>query len=356
MEITDLARAGSGIARDPSGRVLFVALTVPGDVVQVRVIKAEKRYAEAEVVEMIKPSTLRIKSKCEVFGQCGGCLWQMVPYYLQWKTKWEGGLHALKKRGVEAQIPIDLFPAESTYGYRNRIQLRTEAGKVGFFARRSHDLVPIQRCEVAQESLNGALPTVSEKASAAHRQKVELEILPDGQVRQTWNAPHAAAGFRQVNEAQNQQLRKWIARNLRSRGPLLDLFGGDANLSTLIAHQMASVEVVDLGVPSQKDSKLPEHLRFHRSPVRPWLGRARIPAEAAILDPPRIGLADDFNSIESDLRRLGVREVIAVGCDVDSWARDIAYFLKKNWRLERIAFLDFFPQTPHFESAAHLFV
>jgi 23S rRNA (uracil1939-C5)-methyltransferase len=116
------------------------------------------------------------------------------------------------------------------------------------------------------------------------------------------------------------------------------------------------VDVIDLGVPRERDPSLPPHLHFHRSPVLRWLKKAQEKAGAAILDPPRAGLAQELDDIEKELRRLGVREIFAVGCDVDSWARDITSLMKKGWRLQRVAFLDFFPQTPHFESVAHLFV
>lgn len=356
VTVGDLSRAGSGIARDATGRVLFIPLTVPGDEVQVRIIRAEKRYAEAEVVEWLSYSPDRVAPRCSVFGKCGGCTWQMVPYALQWKTKWQGGMHALAKRGLGEGMTPSLFPADSPYQYRNRVQLRGEGGKIGYFARRSHELVEIDRCEIALEPINAALPRLRVQWPVGEQQKLELEILPDGQLREVWNARHGAAGFRQVHSAQNEHLQKWIRTHLRARGPILDLFGGDANLSKGIAAQVESVQVVDLGVPNVRDPALPETLRFHRSPVLPWLKKYPGTAQAAILDPPRSGLADDLPGILIELNRIGVKEVIAVGCDLDAWARDVAGMVKKGWRLEQVAFLDFFPQTPHFESVAHLFV
>lgn len=71
---------------------------------------------------------------------------------------------------------------------------------------------------------------------------------------------------------------------------------------------------------------------------------------SAILDPPREGLAEEFNTIASALPALGVTEAVLVGCDPDAWARDISRFLKKGWQLKAAAVLDLFPQTHHVES------
>ena len=88
LEIQDLSRGGAGVARDASGRVIFVPFTAPGDRVRVRVAQAKKQnYANAELLEVVRPAELRQQPVCPVFGQCGGCQWQHLPYSLQWKTK-----------------------------------------------------------------------------------------------------------------------------------------------------------------------------------------------------------------------------------------------------------------------------
>ena len=107
----------------------------------------------------------------------------------------------------------------------------------------------------------------------------------------------------------------------------------------------------------------PAGYRFHRSAVLPWLlrqsrgGGARPSggsAVSAIVDPPREGLLNDFAEFARCLELLGVSTLVAVGCDPDSWARDLGRLLKSGWRVERMAILDLFPQTPHVESMALL--
>ena len=137
VRVTDLASGGSGIARDETGRVLFIPLSAPGDLLKVRVTEAQRRYAEAEIVEIIEPSPERVKPPCPVFGRCGGCSWQHIPYALQWKTKARGLEHTLGRRQIALPGPLEEFPAERIWEYRNRVQLRGQGTELGFLQRGS---------------------------------------------------------------------------------------------------------------------------------------------------------------------------------------------------------------------------
>ena len=86
ITITGIAAEGKAIAKVDQ-LVIFVPYAVPGDVVDLQLTKKKHSYAEAEVVRMITPSTLRIAPICEHFGVCGGCKWQCLPYGEQLKYK-----------------------------------------------------------------------------------------------------------------------------------------------------------------------------------------------------------------------------------------------------------------------------
>lgn len=360
LRITDLARSGSGVGRDESGRVVFVPLTAPGDLVRVKLTSEEKRYAEAELIELIEASPERVRPRCAVFGRCGGCQWQHLPYELQWRTKLKGVRHALDRVQVQVPEKVEELPAERVWEYRNRIQLRGERGSLGFFARRSNDSVYIDRCEIARPELNARIGALREHAHSLSRPyKVEVEVLADGKVREMWNARTAAMGFRQVHDEQNEKLKAWVVSAITPKRVLLDLFGGSANLSVGLAARMARVECVDVSAPADRPADAPSNVVYHRAAVMPWLvkrsSRGRLEgALSAILDPPREGLAEHFGDIASSLEALGCDELVAVGCDPDSWARDISRFCRRGWRVDRVAVLDLFPQTAHVESLALL--
>lgn len=369
LQIVDLSRGGAGVARHDSGCVVFVPYTAPGDRVRVEIVELEKRFAQAQLIEVLTPSDLRVQPRCAVYGKCGGCLWQHLDYSLQWKTKVAGVQHALVRVNLGSVAPPldqwDLLPAEQVWNYRNRIQLRGESGALGYHARGSRDLVPIERCEIALEKINESLPAVREEALRLSRPyKVELETMPEGWVRRTWNARHAAEGFRQVHDEQNLRLQKWVSQQVPDRARVWDLFGGQGNLSRGLLPRVQSVDCVDVTAPANPTEHVrPGVIHFHRSAVAPWVehqaGRGagnvlKTTERVVISDPPREGLAVQFNRILPPAEKAGVRRWIAVGCDVDSWARDLSKMTRRGWKVERLGVLDFFPQTPHVECLAVL--
>src|SRR5206468_4122219 len=144
----------------------------------------DKRYADARVLEVLTASPERVTPPCPVFGTCGGCEWQHLPYERQWRAKKSGVLHALKRVDVAADaLPWDDFPAERVWEYRNRVQLRGFRDAIGFYARGSNTLVPIETCWIARPELNTCIPRVRAEGSSRPREyKVELEVFPDGKV------------------------------------------------------------------------------------------------------------------------------------------------------------------------------
>ncbi len=386
LTISDIARGGAGVSRDPNGQVVFVPYTAPGDRVRARkwVPTGEskdeskggstklKGYAEAELIEVLEPSKIRETPRCPVFGKCGGCDWQHLPYALQWEVKWKGVLHALKR--VQMLLPkgweegweaIDKLPAERIWEYRNRIQLRGEGKALGFFRPRSKELVAIDRCDIARPEFNSEWEKVRAEGAALGRSyKVELEVLPSGQVRKSWNSRHSSGGFRQIHDEQNEKLKTWIQAHLGKNPIVFDLFGGSGNLSLpLLDRSVEEVHCVDLGAPLQSAQPNESRIKYYRERVDAWLKakandqgfcsrvRGRV---SVILDPPREGLLIGFPEIVQGLDDFGVNELVLVGCDADAWARDVSKLTKRGWTLAKLLVIDLFPQTHHVESVALL--
>jgi len=85
--IERMAYGGAGVGRLEDGRVCFVHGTLPGERVLVRVYKAKKNFAEADLVEVLEASPRRIIPRCRVFGECGGCSYQHADYAAQLEFK-----------------------------------------------------------------------------------------------------------------------------------------------------------------------------------------------------------------------------------------------------------------------------
>ena len=86
VKITDIGAEGNALAR-VDNLVVFVPMLIPGDIVDIKVIKKRKKYLEGRVVKFHQYSPDRIEPRCIHFGICGGCKWQHLPYNLQLKYK-----------------------------------------------------------------------------------------------------------------------------------------------------------------------------------------------------------------------------------------------------------------------------
>jgi len=123
VSITGTAAKGKALAKHEDGRVIFIKEGVPGDVVDLRVVKKRKNYFEAEIIKLHKGAPNRITPVCSHFGVCGGCKWQHMTYELQLEQKQQevvDNLERIAKVNVEQFLPIK--GAEETFFYRNKME------------------------------------------------------------------------------------------------------------------------------------------------------------------------------------------------------------------------------------------
>lgn len=122
VEITGVAAEGKSIAR-VDDMVVFIPYGAPGDVVNIKLDKKKRSYAEAHIVDMLKPSPDRVAPVCEHFGVCGGCKWQHIPYESQLRYKRDQVVDALT-RIAKVEIP-EVNPtlgSKETFCYRNKLE------------------------------------------------------------------------------------------------------------------------------------------------------------------------------------------------------------------------------------------
>jgi 23S rRNA (uracil1939-C5)-methyltransferase len=123
VSITGTAAKGKALAKHEDGRVIFIKEGVPGDLVDLRVVKKRKNYFEAEIIKLHKGAPNRITPVCSHFGVCGGCKWQHMTYELQLEQKQQevvDNLERIAKVNVEQFLPIK--GAEETFFYRNKME------------------------------------------------------------------------------------------------------------------------------------------------------------------------------------------------------------------------------------------
>lgn len=181
--VEDHAGEGRSLAR-VDGKVIFIEETVPGDLVDVRISKSKKDWAEGRPIRFHQYSPDRVQPFCEHFGVCGGCQWQMLPYEKQLEYKQKQVADTLQRIG---RIPLPaIFPiigADYQRHYRNKMEY-TFANKkfltseeiidpansafqdvAGFHARGFFDkVVDIHQCYLQDEPSNAIRNAIKEFA------------------------------------------------------------------------------------------------------------------------------------------------------------------------------------------------
>jgi 23S rRNA (uracil1939-C5)-methyltransferase len=122
VTITDVAAEGKSLVRIED-LVVFVPFVVPGDVVDLKILKKKHNYAEAVAVKFHKYSDIRAVPFCEQFGVCGGCKWQNLPYEEQLRFKQKQVHDALSRIGkIELPEISPIIGSEQTICYRNKLE------------------------------------------------------------------------------------------------------------------------------------------------------------------------------------------------------------------------------------------
>ena len=145
---------GEGITRH-DGVTLFIPELLKGERASVKVLKLKGKTGYGKILEVFTPAEERVRPACPVFSRCGGCQLQHMAYRGQLRFKTELVKEALRKIGG---ITAPVSPCERSdkeYGYRNKLQLPIgragEESVVGFYAERSHRIVPTDTCPIHPE-------------------------------------------------------------------------------------------------------------------------------------------------------------------------------------------------------------
>lgn len=185
IKIETLVYGGNGLGRQ-NGKVVFVPLTAPGDKVEFDPKKEKKGYIEGELVNIVEPSPLRREPPCPVFGECGGCSWQHLPYEEQLKAKENIFTETMWRLGTvdrENILPIIAAPSELNYRNRAQFKARVVEGKfhAGFYKRQSHLVIDIKSCPLMSPLINLIFAKLKENLSdAALKDKVsQIDISVD---------------------------------------------------------------------------------------------------------------------------------------------------------------------------------
>jgi tRNA/tmRNA/rRNA uracil-C5-methylase (TrmA/RlmC/RlmD family) len=372
---TELVAGGAALAR-LDGFLIFATNVYPGDVAVVRLLEVKKGFAHADLVRIIEPSPFRRSVPCPVANECGGCDWTALRLDTQLEAKQRILTESLRRIGKidPATLPaITIHP--SPLNYRLRSRLHRDGEKVGFYAMRSNEVVPLAReCEVVgvetarvfggMGAVNGVAQAF-QPATAGWKARATPGSAPDD----TWwevGGKLITTGeltidgyyvttdtFFQVNRhllgTMTRLVREIAARTAKKR-TAIDLYSGVGFFSRPLAEIFERVTAIEGSAAAHECAKrnVPENVTLVNAPVEWWA--ERMPrADFVFLDPPRSGARRnviDAITAQTD----GI--VCFLACDPVTFARDASRLIASGWRLASLDLLDLFPNTHHVETLA----
>ena len=148
VDIIDYGANGEGIAKI-NGYTIFVLGALKGEKCKIHILKVLKTHAFAKVIQIIEKSDKRVEPDCSTFNKCGGCDLRHIAYSETLKIKQEKVQNLVNKMLKNKVKVNETVGMENPTFYRNKaIYPVTQDKKVGIFAKRSHNIIPINECKI----------------------------------------------------------------------------------------------------------------------------------------------------------------------------------------------------------------
>jgi len=402
--IDHVGQQGDGIAFD-GARNIYVPYTLGGETVEAAA-SPDRAADRRDLVKIITPSPERIAPFCEYFGTCGGCAiqhWQ-TDAYRNWKRQLVAD--TLKQAGIACEVGA-LVDAHGTGRRRATFHARQGSGalRVGFAAAGRHEIVPITHCPIldpAMEDAIAAAQVVAEllkpvgkpldiqisatdngldvdvrgsgplatamlsKLSHLAKQHRLARLTRHGELVLQQTPPTVqvgrarvtlpAASFMQPTQAGEETLAALVFERCKGAKRIADLFCGFGPFALRLAEKfrVSAFDSDAKAVTALNDAvRITQGLKPLTGEVRDLFRRPLVPQElrefdAAVFDPPRQGA-------EAQSRQLAasrLTQVVAVSCNVATFARDAKILLGGGFKLTEVIPVDQFRHTPHVELVA----
>ena len=389
MKIERFDDLGRGISYI-NNKVTFIDKVVPEDIVEIELTKEKKKYNEAKLIKIIKPSPLRIDAKCPYFSKCGGCQFQNITYENTIKYKKEKIVNIFSKHKIS--IFPEVITNISPYNYRNKITLKVNNYKIGFYINKTHNLVEINKCLLANPAINASIPLIKEfnicngEVTIRCNQNAEILIVINSQDNLNIDITYLKSkiklvgivvnnktyycenslfermnnllfkisydSFFQVNPFIASQLFQIIGDNIDSSDKVLDLYCGVGTLSLMAAkkaQKVLGIEVVPNAIINALFNARVNDLnntQFVINDASTAISKIKPDFNKIIVDPPRSGLTKNIIDV---LLKIKPDAIIYVSCDPQTLVRDFT-LLSSIYEIKKSYILDMFSYTYHIET------
>jgi tRNA/tmRNA/rRNA uracil-C5-methylase (TrmA/RlmC/RlmD family) len=385
IRIEDIAFGGSGVGR-VQGMVVFVPFTVTHDEVAVEIISVRKKFALAEVRQILRPSAYRVAPVCRYFSRCGGCQFQHIAYEQQLVIKEKQVREIFARLGNFPSPPVlGIIPSPGRLHYRGKADYHVRIGadgrllSLGFMKGASGSVLDIARCEIVAESINESCQAFRAVLLAGgtkyrrDRQTIwssceegKIIAVPDNDtapplISRTVKDRRLAVpygGFFQINTTLLDGLVDQVLKlaDLTDGETVLDAYCGAGLFSLFLASSAGSITGIEIdgmaiqcareNLAATGDGKTLFLKGDVGKVMRQQFTKRSRHADVVILDPPRSGC--DREVLDA-LRKTAAKKVVYISCNPATQARDLRYLVEAGFSLKCLQPIDMFPQTGHIE-------
>lgn len=397
VTIDALDHQGRGIAHY-NDFVIFVFDALIGEKVEIEITKIKKKIIEAKVIEILNVSPERVTSICPYFKECGGCDLLHMSYQKQLLYKENKVREIMKKFAHIENVVENIVPNDNVFGYRNKAVFQVKE-KIGFFGKKSNELVEIEKCfllpdimneylsilrnnmnldfvnqimmrysksfqslmivfDVSKEFSNSQIPVKKlSKASVLVKRKEDLEIIlgNDFLLEKVGDYTFKVSpnSFFQVNTKQMERLYQIVLDHsgLTKNENVLDLYCGTGTIGMFLSKKAKEVLGIEINESAVKDAlwnkkqNCIHNINFKCGDTGSVLKETLFKPDLIVVDPPRAGL--DELAI-SQIKKIHAPKVIYVSCDPVTLARDMKR-LEQDYEVITIIPVDMFSNTYHVE-------
>lgn len=378
-----MVTGGAALAREPSGRVVFVDGALPGEEVSVTIVEEHRDFARAHVVEVLSPSPDRVEPFCPHAAQgCGGCPWAHIEPSRAPALLRDMVVDSLRRLARIEDPPVRPTSELPSSGYRTSVRILSASGRPAFRRRHSHEPIEVDGCPCAHPLVGALLEAgrfdgasevelragvqTGERLVVAHPSAARLSLpegvttigsdeLADG--RQA--AYHedicghryriSATAFFQVRPDGAELLCDLVTEAIGTAPSVVDLYAGTGLFAAQLASRGARVVAVEGSAIAADDARhnvAGLDVRVIHCAVRDWEPER---VHAVVADPSRAGLGRE--GVDAVVATTAGR-VVLVSCEPAALARDARLLVEAGYELTSVQPIDLFPHTAHVETVS----
>lgn len=397
VKIDRLDHQGRGIAK-VNNVTTFIQNALINEVVDINIIEKKKKYNIGKVNRYVEKSNDRIEPVCKYFNLCGGCDLMHMSYNNQLLFK-ENKIKNIIERYTNINIDkVQKILYSKELYYRNKVLFKVDKN-IGFYDKRSYNIVPIDNCLISSKKINEILDILNtcnldnikqimvrtnEKDTLVviysdfvsteiidklknncsiikYNKKYEIISGKDYIIDEIGGYKFIISpdSFYQVNRNTIKILYDKVLEYLNptKSDKILDLYSGTGTIGIYVSKYVKSVLSIEINESANKDALKNKELNhidnieFICDDVANEIDKIK-DMDSIIIDPPRSGL--DNKTIEY-LKKIKSKKIVYVSCDPMTLARDLEK-LSDVYEIKEITPVDMFPNTSHVECVCVLYL